>query len=78
MEKMNKHLLKCWLWKGLWVLSAAALAVAWVSVVRRAAIANLDPLFLLWNALILGVLSIPIKQDCHNCGVCGVKAPGQM
>ena len=68
----KKHLLKCWLWKVLWALSALALIVAWVGVMRRTAVLNVDPLFLLWNALILGVLAIPIKLDCHSCDVCGV------
>ena len=74
----NKHLIKCWLWKGLWVVAAVLFAMAWVSVMRRAAIAKLDPLFLLWSALIFGVLSIPIKLDCHSCDVCGVKGVPHM
>ena len=75
---MSKHLIKCWVWKGLWALAAIAFILAWVSVLRRATIFNMDPLFLLWNALVLGVLSIPVKLDCHSCGVCGVKGGGSV
>jgi len=69
---MSKHLIKCWLWKGLWVLSALSFILAWVSVIRQAPIGQFDPLFLLWNALILGMLSITIKLDCNKCGTCNV------
>ena len=47
--------------KVLWVLSVVAFVLAWVAVALRAPIGPLDPLFLLWNALILGVLAIPLK-----------------
>jgi len=69
---MNKHLLKCWLWKGLWVLSALSFILAWASVIMQAPIGRFDPLFLLWNALVLAVLATPIKLDCNKCGVCNV------
>ncbi len=71
---MKKHLVKCWLWKVLWVLSALSFILAWVSVIRQAPIGQFDPLFLLWNALVLAVLAAPIKLDSHSCGVCGVNA----
>lgn len=76
--KMGKHLIKCWLWKVLWVLAAVAFVLAWVSVIRQAPIGQFDPLFLFWNALILGVLATPIKLDCHSCETCSVKAGGGM
>ena len=74
---MKKHL-KCWLWKGLWALSALAFILAWVSVIMQQPIGALDPLFLFWNALILAALATPIKLDCHSCDVCGVNAPREM
>ena len=74
----NKKHLKCWLWKVMWGLGALAFILAWVSVLMRAPIGPFDPLFLLWNALVLGVLATPIKLDCHSCDVCGVKSPGMM
>ena len=69
---MGKHLIKCWLWKGLWILAAISFILAWISVMRRAPIGQFDPLFLLWNALVLGVLTIPIKLDCKACHTCSV------
>ena len=75
---MGKHHMKCWLWKTLWVLAAIAFILAWVSVLRRATILNMDPLFLLWNALVLGVLSIPVKLDCHSCNTCNPKGGAMM
>lgn len=70
--KMGKHLIKCWLWKILWGLAAVSFVLAWVSVIQQAPIGQFDPLFLFWNALILGVLATPIKLDCHNCDTCRV------
>ncbi|MBI5456154.1 hypothetical protein HY969_00240 [Candidatus Kaiserbacteria bacterium] len=74
----KKHLLKCWLWKILWGLSVLAFALAWVSVLRKAPIGQFDPLFLFWNALILGVLAVPIKLDCQTCETCSVAPPRAM
>lgn len=68
---MDKKHIKCWLWKGLWGLAALCFILAWVSVIRQAPIGQFDPLFLLWNGLILGILAIPIKLDCHDCCGCG-------
>lgn len=75
---MSKHLIKCWLWKAMWGVAALSFILAWVSVLMRAPIGQFDPLFLLWNALVLGILSIPVKLDCHNCETCGVNAPKGM
>ena len=72
---LKKHLIKCWLWKILWGVSVLALLLAWVSVLRGNPVWGLDPLLLLWGSLVLGVLSIPIKLDCHACNVCGVRSP---
>lgn len=74
----KKHLIKCWIWKGLWVLSVVAFVLAWVSVLRKAPIGQFDPLFLFWNALILGVLAVPVKLDCKTCETCNVSAPRMM
>ena len=71
---MNKHLMKCWLWKGMWGLSALAFILAWVSVLMQAPIGRFDPLFFLWNALVLGVLATPIKLDCKGCATCNVSS----
>lgn len=66
------HALKMWLWKVLWGLSAASFVLAWVSVIMQAPIGQFDPLFLLWNALILGVLANSAKHE-PSCNTCEVK-----
>jgi hypothetical protein len=66
------HMAKVWAWKVLWVLSALSFILAWVSVIRQAPIGQFDPLFLLWNALILGILASSAKHE-PNCGTCEVK-----
>lgn len=73
----KKHLIKCWLWKAMWGLAALSFILAWVSVLMRAPIGQFDPLFLLWNALVLGVLAAPIKMDCADCSTCNVGHPGR-
>ncbi|MCI0533578.1 hypothetical protein L0Y49_05170 [bacterium] len=62
---MNRKHFKCLLWKGLWIVSIFFLAAAWASL-------NSDSEWLLWNALIFAVLSVPIKLDCHSCEVCQI------
>lgn len=69
---MDKHSMKCWLWKGLWALGALSLIGAWASVVAGTPILAVDPGLLLWNGLILATLSIPVKLDCASCGGCTV------
>ena len=71
---MDRRHLKCWLWKLLWILSAAALIVAWVGIRGDKVLLGLNSLGWFWNALILGVLAIPIKLDCHTCAVCKIGA----
>lgn len=71
----KKHLIKCWLWKVMWGIAALSFILAWVSVIMRAPIGQFDPLFLLWNALVLGVLAVPIKLDCAGCSTCSVVPP---
>ncbi len=66
-----KHL-KCWLWKGLWGVSALSFLLSWAIVIYGSPLFGLDPLLLLWTALVLGVLSIPVKLDCQNCTTCQV------
>lgn len=65
------HMAKMWLWKVLWALSALSFILAWVSVIRQAPIGQFDPLFLLWNALILGILASSAKHepDCKTCAM---------
>jgi hypothetical protein len=69
---MNKHSLKCMLWKVLWVLSLVSLAIAWVSIMRQAPVLGIDPGLLLWTGVILASLSVPVKLDCTSCGGCSV------
>lgn len=76
--KVGKHIIKCWIWKAMWGLAALAFLLAWISVIRQAPIGQFDPLFLFWNALILGILSIPVKLDCHDSCGCSVKNMGGM
>lgn len=66
------HMVKMWLWKVLWGLSALSFILAWVSVLNQAPIGKFDPLFLLWNALILGILASSSKHE-PNCNHCNVK-----
>ncbi len=66
------HMVKIWLWKVLWGLSALSFVLAWVSVIRQAPLGQFDPLFLLWNALILGILAVSVKHE-PGCGHCEVK-----
>lgn len=66
---MNKHY-KCLLWKGLWGLGALALILSWLAG-EGGHMIGMSTEHLLWDALVLAVLSIPIKLDCHSCGVCG-------
>lgn len=63
------HIAKMWAWKVLWVLSALSFILAWVSVIMQAPIGQFDPLFLLWNALILGILAGSAKHEpsCKTC-----------
>ena len=56
----------------MWSLGVFAFLLAWISVIIQRPIGSLDPLFLFWNALILGILAIPVKLDCQNCGTCNV------
>jgi hypothetical protein len=66
---MSMHMVKMWLWKVLWGLSALSFIMAWVSVIMQAPIGQFDPLFLLWNALILGILANSAKHEpsCTTC-----------
>ncbi len=66
------HMVKIWSWKVLWALSALSFVLAWVSVLRQAPIGQFDPLFLLWNALILGILAFSAKHE-PSCSTCEVK-----
>ena len=66
---MVKHNIKCWLWKMLWGLGLVSLVLAWFSL-AQGEIAELDTATWFWNALVLGVLSISIKLDCHVCPGC--------
>ena len=65
-----KQIHKCWIWKGLWVLAILAFVLALVASKNNAAVFSLDAAHWYWNALILGVLAVPIKLDCQACQVC--------
>lgn len=69
---MLKHTLKCWLWKLMWLTSVVALGTAFYEVLTQAPVLGLAPDLYLWTALIVGVLAIPVKLDCQNCGACKV------
>ncbi|MDP3778937.1 MAG: hypothetical protein Q8R30_02740 [bacterium] len=71
---MDRKHFKCTFWKILWGLGALCVLFAWYTNFTQATIANMGALAWFWNALVLGVLAIPIKLDCHNCGVCGAGA----
>ena len=60
---------KCRIWKGLGGLGVIALVLAWLAG-KDGTMLGLDTWQWYWNALIFAVLSIPIKLDCHSCGVC--------
>ncbi|OGG45147.1 hypothetical protein A2673_02070 [Candidatus Kaiserbacteria bacterium RIFCSPHIGHO2_01_FULL_50_13] len=68
-----KHTFKCWLWKGLWVLSVVALVVAFYEVLAQTPVLGIAPDLYLWSALIFGVLAISVKLDCRNCAACSVR-----
>ncbi len=68
-----RHSLKCWLWKILWVLGGASFLLGLYGAYRGDFVLALDPLVWYWNALVLVVLAIPIKLDCHDCGACVAK-----
>ena len=66
---MDRTHFKCRLWKALWGLSALSLILAWVAA-RSGSVWGYGMEHWFWDALILGVLAIPIKLDCHSCSVC--------
>ncbi len=59
----------CWYYLGafLWVLAAAALVCAWVATAKGAAF-GFGPDLWYGNALILGVLAIPLKMRGRGMG----------
>lgn len=70
---MDRAHFKCWLWKGLWGLAALSLIYTWwVATYRSDPVLGFGALYGFWNALVLGVLAIPIKLDCHTCSVCKI------
>jgi hypothetical protein len=67
---MLNHHMKCWIWKKLWALSALAMIVGWVAAIQNSPILGLQGIYWFMTALVLGVLAIPIKLDCTQCGTC--------
>ena len=71
MNGVDRKHYKCMLWKGLWLLAAVSFILAFVLAKDGGWIMRMGAEAWYWNALILGILAIPIKLDCHDCGVCG-------
>ncbi len=69
---MNKKHWKCHIWKVLWGLGFIAMILAWITNFMQSTIIGMGALAWFWNSLVLGVLAISIKLDCHNCDVCQV------
>jgi len=65
----------CWHWVGglFWLAALVALVCAWVSTSKGVPVWGLDQNQWYGNALILGVLAIPLKLKGHGmgCGTCG-------
>ncbi len=72
---MEKKHMKCLVWKVLWLLGAISLVLAWMAGPNGAALTLPAPMWF-WSALVLGVLAISIKLDCHACGMCGMGGGG--
>ena len=70
--EVDKRHVKCLLWKALWGLGALSFIFALVADTQTGSLFGLDSGFWFWCALILAVLSIPIKIDCHSCTVCQI------
>ncbi len=66
----RKHF-KCWLWKILWSFAGLSLVLSWGGF-EQGVVATLPVEMWLWNSLVLGVLAISVKLDCHDCSVCNV------
>jgi len=71
---MDRRHLKCLLWKGLWLISLVSLVVAWYGVGGNKVVLGLNSLGWFWNAVIFGILAVPVKLDCRACGVCKIGA----
>jgi len=69
---MDKKHFKCWCWKALWGLGVLSFIFAWVAGMQGQVLGYPNAVWF-WNALVFGVLAIPIKLDCKNCGICGMK-----
>lgn len=52
------------LWKTLWAAAALCLLAALVSIKDGVPLFGLSISFWYWNALVLGVLSIPVRLNC--------------
>ncbi|MEK9170072.1 MAG: hypothetical protein AAB674_00285 [Patescibacteria group bacterium] len=63
---------KSWLGTGLWCLAVLALVLAWVAVFKRDLVFGLEPLAWYWNALVVGVLALPLKDNCAS-GSCSTE-----
>jgi len=62
MDKMNDNMHKCG--KLLWILAFVAFILAWFSG-TQGVVFGFNAQFWFWNALVLGVLAIPVKMGGH-------------
>ena len=69
---INRKHFKCLCWKTLWGLGFLSLILAWITNYNQSAIIGYGALAWFWNALVLGVLAISIKLDCHSCDTCQI------
>ena len=51
----------------LWVLSALSVIFAWIAVGKQTTVLGYPDLLWYWNALVLGVLAIPMKAKSGWC-----------
>lgn len=84
MKHDKMHWRCCWmpmLGIILWVLSAVSVILAWVAIWKQALVLGYEPIAWYWNALVLGVLAIPMKSHGGWCkshgdscggGTCGI------
>ncbi len=80
MKNIISNCVKCWLWKGLWLVAVVGIILVWVSFMTQKPVLGLAPELLLWTALIAAVLAISVKLDCTSdgCKSCAVPPPPKM
>ncbi|MBI1957419.1 MAG: hypothetical protein HYS44_03115 [Candidatus Niyogibacteria bacterium] len=71
MHSIIGHHWKCWLWKLLWLAGVVSLVLAWIAM-KQGPVFKVEALAWFWNALVFGVLALPIKMDC-SCSGCSAQ-----